>query len=173
VFLTTLRDTGCIRRAAAACGFSTTTIYNRRDNYPDFAERLAAAEMESVGRIDGFLVHSTIATFDPAAAGDEALPKVTIDQAIAIRRMKGGRLEKAGGGRRGGTVKRRLATREETEASILKKLDVLGRRIRQERLALGWSEAEDGTMVPPGWVRAPGASGQAGGRGQAGGAGEP
>lgn len=153
VFLTALRDTGCVRRAAAICGFSTTALYNRRDAYPDFGERWDAAELEAVGRIDGFLTHSTIATFDPAAAGDADLPKVTIDQAIAIRKMKGGKLESGPAGRRGGRAQRRLPTREETDASILKKLEVVRLRMK----ARGWTETEDGTLVPPGWVRGDGA----------------
>jgi len=60
VFLAELRRTGCVRWAARACGFSTNALYKRRENYPEFAARWAAAKE----RIPALLSAATIASLD-------------------------------------------------------------------------------------------------------------
>jgi len=87
IFLAGLRRTGCVRWAAQACGLSTNALYNRRGIYADFAARWAAAEGEAKERIPALLSAAAIASFDPDVE-DEDLPRVTIDQAIAIARLK-------------------------------------------------------------------------------------
>jgi hypothetical protein len=42
---------------------------------------------------------------------------------------------------------------EEVRASILKKLTAIHRHDRAQKLAAGWSEDEEGRLIPPGWVR--------------------
>ena len=91
-FLATLAATGCVRRAAAAAGLSTTALYNRRQGYPDFAADWAAAEAHAKAQLHGFVVAAGIATFDPEGAAEakiEGVPKVTVSEAIAILRLKG------------------------------------------------------------------------------------
>jgi hypothetical protein len=120
VFLAELRRTGCVRRAARACGFSTNALYKRRENYPDFAARWAAAEAAAKERIPALLSAATIASLDPEVA-DADLPPVDIDQAIAIARLKYG--EGAAGRRgRGARPERPI---EAVRASILQKLDAI------------------------------------------------
>lgn len=93
-FLAALRATGCVKRAAAAAGLSTTAFYNRRTRYPGFAAQWAAAEADAKAQLHGFVVAAGIAAFDPeggGGGGDGAreVPKVTVAEAIAILRLKG------------------------------------------------------------------------------------
>jgi hypothetical protein len=88
-FRAALRQTGCVRSAARACGLSTTALYNRRSNYPEFAAAWAADEAFAKERIPAILTAATIASFDPEIDG-EGLPKVNVDQAIQIARLKCG-----------------------------------------------------------------------------------
>jgi hypothetical protein len=92
-FLTELGRTACVQWAADAAGFSTTALYKRRGRYPDFAERWRATEEEAKGRLHGFLVQAGLASFDAEArarAEAAGLPRVSVGEAIAILRLKGG-----------------------------------------------------------------------------------
>jgi hypothetical protein len=82
--------------------------------------------------------------------GRARLPKVNVDQAIRIGRIKG---PGPGDGRRGDIGKPRAATAEELEKSLMKLLAMVKRRNRKKRLAEGWIETRDGHLIPPGWVR--------------------
>jgi hypothetical protein len=87
-FLASLGETGCIRRAARAAGFSTTTIHSRLNNYPAFAEAAQAAIRRAKADLESMVLSAGIATFDPAAAeDDEARPRVTVSEAIAFLRL--------------------------------------------------------------------------------------
>jgi hypothetical protein len=133
VFLAELERTACARRAAAACGLSTTALYQRRKHYPDFAARWAAAEEKATARIPGLLAAATIASFDPEAE-DRSAPRVKVAEAIAILRLKGG--GGAGGGagaRRGRGRWRREMSIEEVREEVLRRL----KAIRDHREARG------------------------------------
>ena len=88
-FLGALRATGCVKRAAAAAGLSTTSFYKRRGRYPGFAAEWAAAEADAKAQLHGFVLSAGIAAFDPDGPGDADAPKVTVSEAIAILRLKG------------------------------------------------------------------------------------
>jgi hypothetical protein len=47
-----------------------------------------------------------------------------------------------------------MGVEEEVREALVKRLAVFGKRTHAERLAEGWTETEDGHMIPPGWVRA-------------------
>lgn len=95
-FFAALARTACVRWAAAAAAISTAALYSRRAKYADFAARWDAIVARAKTRIPELLTAATIASLDPEI--DEAdLPRVTIDQAIAIARLKCG----PGGGGRG------------------------------------------------------------------------
>ncbi|HEX8213995.1 MAG TPA: hypothetical protein VF582_00820 [Allosphingosinicella sp.] len=156
-FFAALGRTGCVTGAAAAAGISTTALYERREAYPEFDERWRTVEAEASERLPGLLTAATIASLDPEAEPDAAggrLPEINVDQAIAIVRLKGG----GGGGaaqRDGGRGRRpRVATNAEVDAALARELAILGARQRQRQVEEGWSEAEDGYWIPPGWVRA-------------------
>jgi hypothetical protein len=136
IFLAELRRTGCVRWAAAACGLSRTTLYNRRKAYPDFAARWAAAEAEAKERIPALLTAATIASLDPEVEGKD-LPRVNVDQAIAIARLKCG---DGAAGRR-----RRSAPPEPSIEAV--RDEVLGRlaAIRRHREKGGDSPPLDGS----------------------------
>jgi hypothetical protein len=70
-FLASLSETGCIRRAARAAGFSTTTIHSRLNKYPAFAQAAQAAIRRAKADLESMVLSAGIATFDPAAADDE------------------------------------------------------------------------------------------------------
>ena len=145
LFFAELGRTGCVRAAAEAAELSTNALYYRRDKYPEFAERWRAVEEAAAERLPGLLRAASIASLDPEVA-TKRLPLVNIDQAIAISRLKA-----PGGGdpNAKNRASRKRATPEELTASILKHLAVL----RKRKLARGWTEIDDGRMIPPGWVR--------------------
>jgi hypothetical protein len=88
-FIGALRATGCVKRAAAAAGISTTALYKRRGRYPGFAAEWAEAEQDAKATLHGFVMAAGIAAFDPDGPGDAETPKVTVAEAIAILRLKG------------------------------------------------------------------------------------
>lgn len=124
VFFAELGRTACLRRAAEACGFSTTALYNRRDRYADFAGRWDAVEEAAKARILSYLVSATIATFDPELAG-EGLPKVSVSEGIAIYRLKGPGSPLGSGPKAGPRYGPPAASIEEVRANILRKLDAI------------------------------------------------
>ena len=160
VFLDHLAAGFGVRYSAAAAGFSTTAVYARRRLSPDFGERWTEAKAHGIERNDMLLIDSVQWTLDPEAVeAAQHLPRPTIAEAIQIQRLyrPGG---EEGGGRRGRWTPRPRSL-DEVRDSILTKLEAIGRHREREQLAEGWSKAEDGTMIPPGWVRAaPDAAGE-------------
>lgn len=154
-FLEGLRETACVRSAAAAAGISTTALYNRREKYPEFAERWDAVEAAARSRVPGLLVAATLASLDGEGAKRPGrLPKVSVDQAIRISKMEADR-DRTGGGLRGRGIRPRMATNAEVREALTKALTAFGARevqSRAQKLASGWTELGDGTMIPPGWV---------------------
>jgi hypothetical protein len=153
MFFAALARTGCVRSAAAAAGISTNALYYRRDKYPEFAERWRAVEEAAAQRLPGLLRAAGIASLDPEIA-DKGLPRVNIDQAIAISRLKG---PSGGDGPRGRGIRPRVATNAEVREALTKALKAFQARVkkrqREERLEAGWTRTEEGHMIPPGWVR--------------------
>jgi hypothetical protein len=90
MFLATLASTGCLTRAAAACGLSTTALYNRRKAYPDFAGRWDLALADAEARLHSLVVAAGIAALDPEAAEAPGIAKATVSEAIAILKLRGG-----------------------------------------------------------------------------------
>lgn len=163
-FFNSLSLTGCVRRAALACGFSTNALYARRNAYPAFAARWAEVEARSVGELPHRLRVAALAALSPEAnaegdgAPDEGAAPIAMTAADAIRisEMKGGG-GKAGGKRPWAEIKAEdEARKEELVEQVVKLLGLMKKRQRAAKLAEGWSEAEDGTLIPPGWVRGTG-----------------
>jgi hypothetical protein len=162
-FLAALGLTACVRTSAASAGISTTTLYTRRDKYPDFAEKWRQVEKQAKERIPGLLTAATIASFDPGAEPETSgrLPQVNVDQAIRISQIESARSGAGGGGDDPDTVvgckhcgRRvpRVATNAEVEEALLEGLHAYRERRAAEWVAEGWTEYE-GHMIPPGWVK--------------------
>jgi len=130
VFLEALAGTACVRRAAAAAGFSTTAVYKRRGGDAGFAARWDAALAAAVERLDAFLVSAGLAGFDPALAAD-GVPQATISEAITILKMKGAGAGVNGGGVNGAGRSKAGAGLpaepdiEAVRASILRKIEAI------------------------------------------------
>lgn len=89
-FLDELATSANVERAALAAGFSTHGIYARRRKDAGFADRWQAARAQGVARIEMALVESAQDSmkgiaFDP----DRPIPRMSVDQAIAVVRMFG------------------------------------------------------------------------------------
>ena len=145
-FLAGLRETGCVRAAADAAGLSTTSFYNRRANYPEFAERWEAMIEESKTRVPELLNAATIASLDPGVPKrGRRLPKVNVDQAIRISQMNLRAAAAATGGR--GARLPRVATNAEVREALVKRLAAFRERIRARHAAKkkgpGDPDAED------------------------------
>jgi hypothetical protein len=158
-FFDGLELTGCVRTAAAAAGISTKALYARRKVYPEFAERWDEVAARAALQLPALLHTAAVVSLGPEPStgsgrgprrGRGRLPRVSVDQAIRISRIKG---PGAGDGRRGGIgPDRRAASREELEQELTKLLGMLKRRNRKTRLAQGWTEAGEDVWIPPGWV---------------------
>ena len=156
IFFAELGRTGCVKAAAKAAGISTNALYYRREKYPEFAARWAEVEAKAGQRISGLLTAATIASLDPEEAGRGkrrgrgALPKVNVDQAIRIAALKG--RESGGEARRRGGIRPRVATNAEVREALEKSLVEFGKRVRARCREGGWSETEEGHLIPPGWI---------------------
>ena len=155
IFLAGVRETGCVRAAADAAGLSTTAFYNRRANYPDFAERWDAMLEESKTRVPELLNAATIASLDPGVPKrGRRLPKVNVDQAIRISQMNQRAAAAAAGGRgRGGRMRHAgVATNAEVREALLKRLAAFRQRIRDRRAGKeeGLGGPDEGDAPEPG-----------------------
>jgi len=161
-FLTALAVTANINRAAAAAGFSDTTLYNRRLKDRHFAAAWEAAVAAGRARVDAYLVEAADRTFDPDSASfDSDLPKMTIAEAIKVMQLAkasgkaGGEPAALGRGWIGdpawGTPENEAEV-EQVRKGIIGKLERLSRREAAEKLAAGWTrDGED--WVPPGYSK--------------------
>ena len=116
-FRAALRLTGNVRAAARACGLSTNALYERRANYPEMAAAWDEDLTVARERIPALLSAAAIAAFDPEIE-DEGLPKVNVDQAIAIARLKCGG---AAAERRGRWIRKEPSS-EEVRDEVLRRI---------------------------------------------------
>lgn len=131
VFLDELADHGNARAAAAAARFSTTAVYARRRNYPEFAAKWAAAKECGRERIDLYLIEAANRTLDPDAFEvRDDLPKVTIGEAIQILRLHHASDQGKLGARR--SPARHEPPIEEVRDEVLRRLAALRRQRERE-----------------------------------------
>jgi hypothetical protein len=124
-FLLYLEGTANVRRAAEAAGFSTTALYYRKRRDPAFAARWDEIEGRGTARLNSFLVEAGLASFDPESA-DEELPKVSVAEAIAIVKLKGGNGQgPARGSRRRGLPEPPI---EEVRDEVLRRIAAIRRQ---------------------------------------------
>jgi hypothetical protein len=157
-FLSELAATGNLRRASAAVGLSYEAVRKRRRRDPHLDAACKAAIEACRARIPEFLAGAAAATFDPEAMPDtetDALPKVTVAEAIRIAQLKG-----AGPPGDDQPWADENYCYEDDMARIreglVQKLQAIRRRDRPELLAQGWSYDESWDReIPPGWIKGP------------------
>jgi hypothetical protein len=163
-FLKALKKSGCIADAARVAGISCNTVRRHRDRFPDFAALMESALAIASVELDMIAwQRATVGTEEKVYRdGRLVFTRVKPSDAMLRMLMQGANPKRYGrtGQMPRAAVKKRLrkeveaevrskltATPEETEAAILKQLDVMNRRLR----AQGYSEGPDGILVPPGW----------------------
>ena len=162
-FFVALAECANVRRAAAAAGVSSQAIYARRLKDRNFRAQWDAAIEAGKARLETYLIEAADRTFDPETlpVGD-GLPRVSVAEALAILRLKGG----SGAAAKGGHDEREAddGQQEYQEACqrVVARLERMGARDRKDRLEAGWSEV-DGEMVPPGFRPIADADGQVAG----------
>lgn len=151
-FLTTLAECANVRRAAEAAGFSTAAVYARRLKHTAFAEAWDFALDTGKAKLEAMLIEAAQRLFDPdTLVISDKEPQVSVGEAIhliKLRRNEPGRGPAQGGGR-----VPRVATPEEAEKDLIKRLKAFAARVQREDVANGWS-VHEGHSIPPGWVRA-------------------
>jgi hypothetical protein len=155
-FFATLASCGNIAASARAVGFSESCIHQRRRKWPAFAERLDEALEDAEYEVE-FQVAAEVRRMSRAKGPSQAGIAETdrFDMDAAIRFLKWRDEKRQGYGRRGRSRKGPPdRTIEEARASIRRKIEAIERHENRRRLAEGWSQDEEGRMIPPGWVRA-------------------
>lgn len=136
-FLTELAASCNIRRATAAVGMAPTSAYRLRDRDADFARALQAALQAGYERLETALLARALEVvgeidFDTLDERVALVEKMTVDQAIRIlvQHRESVRIGEARGRR---SQARHVATQEETDAALMKRI----RLAERHRLALG------------------------------------
>ena len=121
IFLDNLAASCNVKLSAAAAGFSTVAIYNRRRSDPGFAERWQAALAQGYARIEMALVKSATDALDGLKLDPETpIPTMTVKDAINILQLHHASV-KGGDTRRPGWLARPRSL-DEVRESILRKL---------------------------------------------------
>jgi hypothetical protein len=153
-FLAGFEATASIAAGARAAGMSAKAAFDRIRDVPDFRRRVAEAKPAAYERLELALIEEGAERL--AGAGGERP-----DPGLAFSLLK--RRDGAGtGGRRGG-ITPRVASDEEVEAALVKRLAAFGRRVTERSQSEGWTLDEAGHWIPPGWVRAADGGGTGGG----------
>ncbi len=172
-FLKHLARYGCLTDAARRTGVSARTIYYHQDKDKAFASDCARAVRMAGSRLE-------LTAFERAvdgvpqlfACGGEVHTRTRYSDGL-LRLLLQGADPKKYGPRPGFTRKRLLASErkrieqdiraqiaarrpsaEQVTDSLLRKLNAIRRSEEDRKLAAGWIAADDGCLIPPGWVRA-------------------
>lgn len=150
-FLRALSETGQVKEACERVGISDTAVYALRKRSPGFARDFAAALARSAPMLEQVAWERAVEGWEePVVARDgtvtmrrrysepllRLLLRLLLSQALAVRRVELAAEAKA---RRRGP---RPATREETNAQLLKALDAASRRMKGAARVKALAEAE-------------------------------
>lgn len=131
-FLAGLVETCHVGRAAMLAGKNSGSIfYELRRRDAEFAEQWDEAIATATARIEAGLIARALASVEKrweTRGPGEAEPIEPLDFHEVMQLLKYYRTAAAGGHRNG--PKRRYATREETDAALLERLDVLEARVK-------------------------------------------
>lgn len=127
-FLEGLAETGHVGRSALLAGKKGAHIfYYRRKTNPEFAAQWDEAIAAGIARIEAGLVERGLAAIEAQEAeGGEGLRPLDFQELMTL--LKYYRTAPPGGVKHG--PKRRYASREETDAALLARLDVLEARVK-------------------------------------------
>lgn len=172
-FLKTLAKTGCVRDGARAAGVSTQTVYTHQSDDPEFARHCDLALQMAATDLELMAWERAVIGVEEERfyAGKLVGTRVRRSDAI-LRLLLQGANRKKFGPNPGFSRKRLLAVErkqirreleaeqlarmrnpEEVTASILKKLSAFDAHFSEERFEAGWTRLEDGSWIPPGWVK--------------------
>lgn len=139
IFLAHLAATANVRLAAAATGIGWNAIYARRRNVAGFAEQMDAALAEGYARLEMALVAHAIASLAPAERAGwredadelaEPLERMSLDNALLLLSYRRPNVVE---GRHHAHGAPRYAKPEETDAALMKALDVAERRVARKK----------------------------------------
>ena len=169
-FFAALSMCGNVAAAARAVGFSEGCIWARRRNWPAFRARFEEAldeaeiniefrlasmgsDLLAAGR-DGAVEEDGMGTGAEDGMGTVASScPLPFDADLALRFLKWREQKRTGPTGRRARWQRPPRSIEEVKGSILRKVEAIRRHDRARKLAEGWSEDEEGRLIPPGWVR--------------------
>lgn len=178
-FLTALIKTGCLKDAARAAGVSARTVYNHQDSDPAFAEDVRTALAMSATPVEMIAwrraVHGVEQEF--ACGGQVHVRRRYSDHLLRLL-LQGSNPKKFGanpGFRRkrilrherkeierniraeiAAEYRAREPDMEEVRAEILRKVEAMRRHSKREKFANGWTQAQGGYLIPPGYGPLPG-----------------
>jgi hypothetical protein len=133
VFLAELTATANVAAAARAAGVSTVAVYNRRRQWPGFAEQWDAAKAEGYVRIEMLLIHAATVTLDPDPAPEDVreAPPMSVEQAFNLHKLH--RASQHGGKPQRYGWRQQLPDIEEVRAEVLRKVGAIERARGRER----------------------------------------
>lgn len=132
IFLDHLAETCNVAMSAKAAGASKSGVYRLRRCDAEFAALWRQALLAGYDRLEERLLQHAGAGVNAVAIGETEIAEQAFDPKVAMDLLRMHRATVEGKPRRGGGRVVR-ATREEAEAALLKKLDALAKRLRNER----------------------------------------
>lgn len=128
VFLSALAGSANVRAACAAAGMSVPSAYVHRAKWPGFARRWAAALETGYVKLEFAMVAAACnslegAAWDPAAP----LPRMRVDEAMALLHLHRPTMKKTGGRRAGRMAWKTPPPVAEVRAAILRKVAIIER----------------------------------------------
>jgi hypothetical protein len=128
-FLTQLSGCCNVRASAEAAGCSVGAVNYWRGADPEFAEAVELAREAGYIQIEQMLMERAMGGHNPNKLGledyEQAPDPAQMDTELALRLLSLHHRQVKGGRPQGGGAARRKATREETDAAILKALEVM------------------------------------------------
>lgn len=129
-FLAELTATANVTAAARAAGVTPGAVYNRRKNWPAFAEQWRLALAEGYVRLETLLIHAATVTLDPEPAievrqDSYGPPAMSVEQALHLFKLHRG--SQQGGKPQGYGWRQQEPDVEEVRAEILRKVAAMER----------------------------------------------
>ncbi|WP_213981458.1 hypothetical protein [Sphingomonas sp. dw_22] len=162
IFLRALAETGCVRDACKRAAISSTSAYRLRMARPDFARAWQRALDKAAPTIEQAAFTRAVEGWDEVVTRDgrelsrrrrysDSLLRLLLqrgdltDRGTRMREQEDAPSRVGWVRHRGGVEVRRIATEEETNAALMKKLAVLERQLREEQAQEAAAQREEGS----------------------------